>query len=872
MALRRSTTLGLLWVVLLAGVSPSLAQQPGRAAAGDTLPVPILVELRLDRIAARTVQAFQRRTEVLVPLTQFLQLAEVRYRMSGEGRLEATIDPGAVRLVIDLQSDTMRFGDHRVRLEREYRLFRDGELYVGAERLGDLLGSGFVVDWSELSVTLLDPSVLPIARRLQRDAAREALLHPRAGVHPDLVLGYERPRWDGLVFDYSFLAPSGSPLAGGAYTAALGADVAGGSLELATSSIGPAGDGVTRVDASWTGVWRDTRWLQQLRLGDGGSTGPRVRPVRGFAITNAPFTRPSFVGSIRYEGSVEPGGGWSVEAYRGGEILAFDSADAAGRFALDLLVRYGENPVDFVAYGPFGEIREFGRTYRVIEELLPRGRFEYGLSGGSCRSSICTATGNLDLRYGAAERWTVQAGIDQFWRDTLPNRFHPYASVAGSPINAWTTTLEAAVGAFARGGLRYEPSLDLRVTADYTRFAGDTVVPVLTPAGVRSRLSLSGFVRPQRSRGFFFVDGSFDRATSDLTTTTQLRLELSAQPHDVRLLPYLRVAQDAPRAGPSATHAFVGLNSFVLPHPGWGPVVGRIWASTGVELETDGGPLLQSYSVRLARQFGRAWRLEVGTAWSRGLPGATWSLGLTSNLPMLRSYTTVSAGGGSPAVGTQYVQGSVLWDRATARLALAPGPSLERSGISGRVFMDENGNGVADPGEPGIPGVRVRVGTSTAVSDSDGVVRVWDVVPFEPVPVVVDSLSLASPLLVPAFATAVLEPGPNRFRRLDIPIERAGVIEGRVLRTAAGRLPPQGVGGVTLALTDRRTGARRSFVTFSDGAFYAMGVKPGDYELTVDPRVLDVLNATAAPLRVTLTPGVSGVGAAGLEITLTPKP
>src|SRR6266571_1875412 len=701
MALRRSTTLGLLWVVLLAGVSPSLAQQPGRAAAGDTLPVPILVELRLDRIAARTVQAFQRRTEVLVPIT----------------------------------------------------------------------------------------------RRLQRDAAREALLHPRAGVHPDLVLGYERPRWDGLVFDYSFLAPSGSPLAGGAYTAALGADVAGGSLELATSSIGPAGDGVTRVDASWTGVWRDTRWLQQLRLGDGGSTGPRVRPVRGFAITNAPFTRPSFVGSIRYEGSVEPGGGWSVEAYRGGEILAFDSADAAGRFALDLLVRYGENPVDFVAYGPFGEIREFGRTYRVIEELLPRGRFEYGLSGGSCRSSICTATGNLDLRYGAAERWTVQAGIDQFWRDTLPNRFHPYASVAGSPINAWTTTLEAAVGAFARGGLRYEPSLDLRVTADYTRFAGDTVVPVLTPAGVRSRLSLSGFVRPQRSRGFFFVDGSFDRATSDLTTTTQLRLELSAQPHDVRLLPYLRVAQDAPRAGPSATHAFVGLNSFVLPHPGWGPVV-----------------------------------------------------------------------------GTQYVQGSVLWDRATARLALAPGPSLERSGISGRVFMDENGNGVADPGEPGIPGVRVRVGTSTAVSDSDGVVRVWDVVPFEPVPVVVDSLSLASPLLVPAFATAVLEPGPNRFRRLDIPIERAGVIEGRVLRTAAGRLPPQGVGGVTLALTDRRTGARRSFVTFSDGAFYAMGVKPGDYELTVDPRVLDVLNATAAPLRVTLTPGVSGVGAAGLEITLTPKP
>src|SRR2546422_5489181 len=42
--------------------------------------------------------------------------------------------------------------------------------------------------------------------------------------------------------------------------------------------------------------------------------------------------------------------------------------------------------------------------------------------------------------------------------------------------------------------------------------------------------------------------------------------------------------------------------------------------------------------------------------------------------------------------------------------------------------------------------------------------------------------------------------------------------------------------GVTLTLTERRTGARRSFTTFSDGGFYVLGVKPGDYDLTVDPR------------------------------------
>ena len=217
------------------------------------------------------------------------------------------------------------------------------------------------------------------------------------------------------------------------------------------------------------------------------------------------------------------------------------------------------------------------------------------------------------------------------------------------------------------------------------------------------------------------------------------------------------------------------------------------------------------------------------------------------------------------------MQGSLLWDRATGRLTTAPGPSLERSGVSGRVFLDENADGLQNPGERGIPGVRVRVGTSTAVSDSDGAFRVWDIVPFEPVSVQVDSLSLSSPLLVPAFASALLEPGPNRFRGLNIPVVAAGVVEGRVSRDVGGRRV--GVPGVTLRLTDRRTGgAGQRFTTFSDGAFYVLGVKPGDYDLTVDAAVLDALRATAAPLRVTLVPTPNGVGASGLEVELTPRP
>jgi len=73
---------------------------------------------------------------------------------------------------------------------------------------------------------------------------------------------------------------------------------------------------------------------------------------------------------------------------------------------------------------------------------------------------------------------------------------------------------------------------------------------------------------------------------------------------------------------------------------------------------------------------------------------------------------------------------------------------------------------------------------------------------------------------------------------------------------------------VTLRLTDRRSGIRRALVTFNDGAFYLMGVKPGEYELTVEEQVLDALAMDAEPVRFTLAPTPNGIGKSDLELRL----
>src|SRR3989442_317634 len=467
----------------------------------------------------------------------------------------------------------MRVGLRFVRIEPMYRLFKNNELYVGAARLSEVLESRLLVDWGGLPVMGIGRVKLPIGQGLRGEAAREGFLQRWTGLAVERSFGIERARWDGLVADYSFLATGDQPLGGGAYSLALGADALGGALRLGVQSVGPTGDGHAQGEASWTGVWRDGRWVRQLRLGDGFTTGPQMRSQRGFFVTNAPYLRPSLLGATRYDGQLDPG--WTIEAYRGGDLVALDSTDRRGRFAVALRVRYGENPVDFIAYGPLGEVREFNRTYRVLSELLPVHQFEYGLSAGRCGAPTCRATGNLDLRYGVTSRWTVRAGLEQFWRDSLGNRTHPYVAMVVNPTNAWAVNLEAVAGASAGAGVQFEPSLNLQLAAGYTAYARDTA-PAFQPAGLRSSWALTGFLRPIASSGFFYLDGQLGGTLTATGATTAARLGASIQAHDVRLVPFVRLQHHAQASDVSMTRPFAGLDLFALPRPGLVPLLGTV--------------------------------------------------------------------------------------------------------------------------------------------------------------------------------------------------------------------------------------------------------------------------------------------------------
>ena len=325
---------------------------PAPAHAVETAPPPeryqeVLVELRFGRILARTIPAYRIDDRALLPISEFFRLAEISIRTEGDSSIVALLYPSGRRLHIAMGDTLIAGTTGGVVIGPDDLIERQGELYLATGPLGQLLGIRFLVDWSELYVLVEDPSSLPLVLRLERDATRRALLRTRAGGGgPDLMLPADRSRWSGIVADYAWRLPGDDPLAGSSYALALGSGAFGGSLEFGVRSLGAASSSNVHVDASWSGFWPANSYLRQLRIGSGTSFGVRPRAIRGVSLSNSPFVRHSTFGFNQFGGRLAPG--WEVEAYRSGQLVAFDSVDATGRFSFDLPVVFQKDSFVFI--------------------------------------------------------------------------------------------------------------------------------------------------------------------------------------------------------------------------------------------------------------------------------------------------------------------------------------------------------------------------------------------------------------------------------------------------------------------------------------------------------------------------------------------
>lgn len=826
----------LLVVALLALSSPAATAQ----MVQDTVLAEAAVELDVLDGPSEIVPALVYNGSMLLPVHRFFSMVEIHVTAFDlRDSLVAVLEPVGRTIHFHPGRGSLTLGDSVVTLGRYDAVWWDGDLFASPKILERVLGVSVTIDWVALRANIGRTAGLPIIRRQRRERQRAWIA--RGGRPAPVELFPTRPTAGGVVGNWAF---SGSTGARDYYNLDLGvgAQLVGGDLTVQPTFWNTGGRSGTQFRASWERAWPQRQWVRQVRIGDVQSNGRRAQLLRGAVVTNAPFVRSSEFDVEQVVGSLPPG--WEVELYDRGRLLGYGTVDAVGAFQLPLDVRYGQNPFELVMYGPTGEVMRQKRTIRVPFSRLPRGRFEYAAALGQCRYEPCNGMFSTDARYGLSSRVTLQGGMDVFGKDEGGTLWQPYAVVSAAVMRSVILTGEAVVNGHLRGSANFEPSPDLRVTLAHTDFA--EAGRAFSGSFVENRRTeATGFWRPGALNGSLYFQAFAARSVQLSANRTIARASATAQLGGLRYTAGLR--QDwlsASETGDRSLFAIDASADAIL------PTRNRWLQGTNVRGEISVQPSagLGAVAVSAGRVIERAVRADLGVGWFRG-GGWGFSLSLTTALPGPRVGVRSQSNSLSGTSGTMFANGSAVYDPSRRSITWTDGADLGRAGVAGVVYLDQNGNGVRDDGEEGIAGIPVQVGGRGTDTDAFGRFAVWDLLPFETVEIVVDSLSFDDPRMIPSAPLLQVRPTPNSYVAVDIPVEVGAELLGFVV------LDGEGVGGLPVILRELDTGIEVTATTYSDGGFYRAGVPPGEYEIVLPEAVMESLGVFAVPLHLFVPPG-----------------
>jgi hypothetical protein len=844
---------------LLAATTPivSLAQR-------DTTFLEAIVEVRVARGPNAVLLALVRDSTMLLSADQFFNLVELRTAESRpDERYEVVQEPEGTRIEFSsLEGSAMR-GSAVFSIPSGHATWSDSSFYLSTEVLAAALDVTLELDWVDLLVVVRNADRLPVIQRLDRERRRTMALGRPVATLPIHDVPQRRDVANGAVLDWAVTTATRDPFNASGVELGLGIQLLGGSLDARHTERTTTLGRVHSTLASWNKAWPQHRWLRQLAIGDVASTGWRRRLIRGVSISNTPFLRPSSFADQWLLGTLPAG--WEVELYHNHRLVGFTVVDETDQYRFNVPVRYGQNPVDVIAYGPNGEMVRTRRTFVIPTERLPAQQFEYGISAGECGVEICQNTFNVDAWYGVTSAISVRAGSDLFLRDTLPDLWHPYGIVAFAPARSLSLTMQAVFDGFINGRFSFTPTPDFELHLQHTEFISEATAPIV--ASPLLERQTRGFLlwRPGRRDRSPFIRLTAQRTEAAMGGTDAAKLSATALIGAGRLEVGVEHIGQRFEALPTRTRRVIdALGAVVLRGPS------RLFRSTFLqgEIGFDPDSGLSRVTAGLARNLVRELRIDVEAGWQRGLRGFTALIGITATLPTMRAISRNVYNEATGVQGQQLIEGSLLWDQRGKRIGFADGRSLGRAGISGEVFVDANGNGIRDADEVGFPDLRLHLGSRGVTTDSLGRFSTWDFAPFESLLLEIDSLSIDTPLWVAATPLMNVSPGPNSYTYMQIPLVQAGEVSGMAV-FEEGNLP---AGGLYLVLEDPRSGLSIPARTFSDGAFFLMGLRPGTYTLRVDEGQLRQLGMNSTPLEVVIDPMGGRVVVEGLVIRIGRSP
>ena len=601
---------------------------------------------------------------------------------------------------------------------------------------------------------------------------------------------------------------------------------------------------------------------------------------QGIRISNKVTNRTSLQDSIDIQGDIPPG--WDVELYRKRALLGFQSATDSGQYNFpDIPLFAGENELKLVFYGPQGEIREEDRSVTIDPKGLDKTRGIYDVAITRSNTLTYRATDPSSKDTGEphiAARYEYNLGTlgvaDIALRDRSIDGQHKTMAEAGLS--------QYILGGFLNTNIAYDNdgeygaqilarrnfgghALRLRYKMNSDRFMAlnslNDVPTQTVEASASGRLPDSLF-KQIRFPGYEFNGQymSFDDGQLQINSGLGINMQLA----NIQLGSEVEYNLDQNDA--IGSHEDIGLNINAR-----GFLLGGRWKTImSYALEPDIGveKISGQYVYPFTRKIKGTADLEhnVASHLTETKLGLNWKTGQMTIAPRISANTNNRM---SAALNINF---GLSQEPHTGKYAMFDERISNSGGVSARIFLDRNGDGIPQEGEDWLEDVELEAPQVRhyAKSDKNGIAFIPDLPKGQVTDIRIDEGTLPDSYYISTWKGASLRPRPGIVTQLDFPIVVTGEIDGMLsLRDEAGNLRPARQFTLNLMSPD---GVRVQTATAAyDGFYLFTQIPPGLYYITLDAAMAEKTGyGLDVPLKLEIAP--DGTTLFGTNIILKRQP
>ena len=789
----------------------------------------VYLSFRYQGVVDAIVVAYYDGENFYLPITELFEYFAINYTLEpSKFMVTGYFIKEDMQYILDFSRRFAKLKDEVWTIQANDYLVKELDFYVTPKVFKEVFGLDLNVDLSRLSIELTTKQILPIVTRHKgryREELRRKYSDKTSDEFYDLAIDRNQRMLDGAIVDYHLTNRVSDINKSSSLSLQVGGEVLYGDLQgnIATD-VSQDTTTMGASDVRWRYVNESTPWFSSVVLGQQSTIGLLNRTFQGAQVNNEPLVPLRSYDTYAIDGTTEPEA--EVELYQDGRLAEVTKSDDVGYYRFLVPLTYGTSNFQIRIYAKQGRIIELDRQIQVPFYFLPASEIRYGLIAGKL------ATASLD--------WEDQEII-----------------TSGSVTMGLTNWLTGGLGIeYVEQNNSDQPVFYSRISS---RLASDILVNIDAVFDNYTRLTLKG-IGPNSSS--FSSDYSYYQQTN-LYNAQGLKHQLNSNifyPFAVGSMRFTgtgRMVFSNRADGKNSILVSTGLNQFVNKvrlrygisedHSfGTGGHVGSSNLEFGMVYSLPRIPSIHpwlrgsyyrldlSYNSRLGamnylrlqyiKNFNQRLKFQtfINRDFSRSISSVEVSLSWDVNV--VRTNTSVRTVGPSTAFN-QTIRGSMALDRNNGQFIWDNRQQVGRSGMSVRMYVDDNSSGAYEVGEEILPGNALTIErASSRQVVKNGIPYLTQLQPYRRYNFRVNEARINNPILVPTMKQFSVITDPNRFKEVDVAFIRTGVIDGRVDRYKDGELVP--IAGLRVHVKQDDGNYEVVMRTFADGSYYSMEIPP----------------------------------------------